>query len=253
MKRSWFGLGLAGLKILNGSTVGLSQPSAGAGLLIKSSSSGTSRDLVAIVSCAPICDLATSCLRVLAHYDARLGQKKLFIGACSWKSPWSFAQAGVWGRSVTCRYGCRPGRDELPPSGCCPSPDITTGRRGVSGLAGYTVGLEVVQAICLIRQKERLQMDAETCKRTTSKCPERERKSKRVSYAARKTDRRSSFSRSSSRRAGTGPGVASSGKTSGNGASGVRQLESLDFLNPWLAHLGGSAQKTGDWPHLFSA
>jgi hypothetical protein len=37
--------GLSGLNILSGSTVGLSQPSAsGRGLLIKSSSSGTSRD-----------------------------------------------------------------------------------------------------------------------------------------------------------------------------------------------------------------
>jgi hypothetical protein len=36
--------GLCGLNILNGSTVGLSQSSAGRGRLIKSSSSGTSRD-----------------------------------------------------------------------------------------------------------------------------------------------------------------------------------------------------------------
>ncbi len=36
--------GLCGLNILSGSTVGLSQSSAGLGRLIKSSSSGTSRD-----------------------------------------------------------------------------------------------------------------------------------------------------------------------------------------------------------------
>jgi hypothetical protein len=47
-KRLWVGLGLAGLKILRGSTVGLSQSSAGPGLLMKSSSSGMSRDRVAI-------------------------------------------------------------------------------------------------------------------------------------------------------------------------------------------------------------
>ena len=42
------GLGLAGLNILRGSIVGLSQSSVGAGLLMKSSSSGTSRDRFAI-------------------------------------------------------------------------------------------------------------------------------------------------------------------------------------------------------------
>jgi hypothetical protein len=48
-------------------------------------------------------------------------------------------------------------------------------------------------------------------------------------------------------------GLPAAGKHLATVPSGVRQLESLDFLNPWLAHLGGSAQKTGDWLHLFSA
>lgn len=46
--------GLSGLNILSGSTVGLSQSSAGRGRLIKSSSSGTSRDrepMVVLSSC----------------------------------------------------------------------------------------------------------------------------------------------------------------------------------------------------------
>jgi hypothetical protein len=42
--------GLCGLNILSGSTVGLSQSSAGRGRLMKSSSSGTSRDLEPMVA-----------------------------------------------------------------------------------------------------------------------------------------------------------------------------------------------------------
>lgn len=41
--------GLCGLNILRGSTVGLSQSSAGAGRLMKSSSSGTSREREAML------------------------------------------------------------------------------------------------------------------------------------------------------------------------------------------------------------
>ena len=49
-KRLPVGLGLAGLNILRGSTVGLSPSLEGPGLLMKSSSSGTSRDRVAILT-----------------------------------------------------------------------------------------------------------------------------------------------------------------------------------------------------------